>query len=173
MAKQLNTGTLESHPPTIIMVGSGNRQHIRSGAGIERRMETGTEGVTIVGRRADREADGAAGGQPIKHGNIGKPPSIYNSNSEEHNNNCKQSEGGGFAAPHILNKSINVGRLRRTTIQFKTANKYGFYRSTIVPFPRQTADTNLHHIRLITVENPSVWPMRSDCLGCNLGQGSY
>jgi hypothetical protein len=62
MAKQLNTGTLESHPPTIIMVGSGNRLQIRSGAGNERRMETGKEGVTIVGRRADREADGAAGG---------------------------------------------------------------------------------------------------------------
>ena len=104
-------------------------------------------------------------GQTIKHGNIGKPPSIYNSNSEEQNNICKQSEGGGFAAPHILNKFINVGRLRRTTIQFKTANKYGFSQSTIVPFTRQTTDTNLHHIRLRIVENPGVRLMRSDTWG--------
>ena len=37
MAKQLNTGTSNGHPPKIIMVGSGRRQRIRSGACVERK----------------------------------------------------------------------------------------------------------------------------------------
>ena len=42
MAKQLNTGTLNSHL-TIIMVGLGSRQRIGSGVGIE--IWTGTESL--------------------------------------------------------------------------------------------------------------------------------
>ena len=56
MAKQLNTGTIKGHPPTIIMVGSGRRQHIRSGAGVDRR--TGTESLEewwIEQRREPRD----------------------------------------------------------------------------------------------------------------------